>query len=725
MFPPTSRSLNQRRQLLQFVIYLAIGVTILLLGLLWQLQRSPMTHAQSQPDALGSLSGTVRNAQGDPLPNVEVLLQHYRFQYGSRTVTTNAQGVYQFLSLQSGVYRIQFQDPQEQYASEYYMDAYFTGDATNVSVNGNHVTGIDSTLEVGGAISVTLQNSPEITTTLYELTLYRQNAGGAWTNYSYLVQVGENSARFETLPAGSYRLCVRGYDYLSYVYTPVVECYDNVRPESFTSVAPDAADINVQAGVEQAITVRLGDNPQIEGYVTNRQAQPLANIPVALFPYGSYPQQIVTTDSNGYFSFPYIPDGLYSLVFNTHYFGLNNYLPVYYPGYLSPSDAEAILVDNNTHISTTVQLRPTARITGKVTLPGDVPVDWTTISLYRQHSNGAWSDPWCSQQCPTTIYDPSTGVFTVTNLAAGTFRVRADAYVGGSSYLMGFYGGESFETADDVTANSGQIAAGINIVVGEHEFDASIRGTVMGDGAPLEGIEVGLFNQSYAGYQSVMPLFTTTTDQQGRYSLEGLTFGYYQVAFRDPQGIYATTFYSNPTSFDYMWIPVTSTGVTDNIDVELTPGGTIRGHIRTQGGKHPGGFTMQVIHYNDPYAIQPLPYIDEKSDATGFFEITGLPPGNYSLMATTPDGSGEYPPFVSLFYPNDPYPQQTLEVKAGQTQEGKDFFFFFEPNVFLPVIEGNAAVADPGPLPFPPALPGLPIPVPPAPIPTPTPDLSR
>src|SRR5262249_45090529 len=136
--------------------YVTLSASLLLLGFLWLFRLGAPLHAQSQPEALGSLSGTVRNEEGEPLPNIAVRLSQYQGQYASRQTTTDAQGAYEFLSILSGLYVLQFQDSQNVYAPALYENAHFSEDAKTVAVNGNAVTGIDMRLALGGAISVKL-----------------------------------------------------------------------------------------------------------------------------------------------------------------------------------------------------------------------------------------------------------------------------------------------------------------------------------------------------------------------------------------------------------------------------------------------------------------------------------------------------------------------------------------------------------------------------------------
>src|SRR4051794_25537569 len=241
-----------QRSRVPFAISLGVCAVFLLLGLLGLLNPTPAAHAQGQPEALGSLSGTVRDAKGNPLPNITVWLEHPTYQYPRRQVTTNGQGVYQFLSVFSGNYWLRFEDAENHFASTYYTNASFPEDATKVTINGNAVSGVDMELEAAGAISITLQKSEPITTTSPFFVLYRQTASGHWTAYpTFPMFESESVLVFSGLSSGPYRLCVQ-------VYAPdqegyLTECYANVLPEMFDQLPDNATNIDVHAGKETKV----------------------------------------------------------------------------------------------------------------------------------------------------------------------------------------------------------------------------------------------------------------------------------------------------------------------------------------------------------------------------------------------------------------------------------------------------------------------------------------
>lgn len=721
-----------RRTRVSFIASLAITLTLVLFGLLLLLLPQRST-AQTQPEALGSLRGVVRNTQGDPLPNITVWISQYRVQNEFRHVTSNGAGVYEFPSLPSGTYTLRFEDNNKQYATKYYVAADFATDATNVVINGNDVGNVDMELAQGGAISLTLQSSSLVTMTTYYPSLYRHTFNGTWLLYRQAIaEAGKNSYLFDGLPPGNYRLCAAALNY--YGSFQVNECYENITlpPEIPTQLAANATDISVKAGQSTQITIDFDDTPQIEGTILSPSNQPLAGITVRLYHTNLYWQYDTTTDEHGYFHFPYLEAGMYYLVYNAPGGTQNPYLPTYYPNEGTTGTMREIQVEDTTHISRTTKLRAAAYITGHVTLGDNAPVTWATISVFRQAPNEMW---YRYEQCPVpftyycfspSTYDPATGVYTVTNLIPGDYRVGADAYLPNTQFTQfAFHGGDSLEEADTVSLARGQTVGGIDIVVGEGKFDGVISGQVTADGQPVAGIEVGLFTSYNYNYtQSAMPNFTTITDAQGRYALEGLSAGHYAVGAYDPKGMYASTFYVEGQFIDYappvagttLWYSGTNT--LDKIDMTLSPGATIRGHVHAQGQTN-GDYIVQLVTnfqpYSDPVYGPPIAYADEKSDANGFFEITGVPPGNYYLRTYPPTGSDAYSFYDPIFYPGtrDSYFAQVITVAAGQTLEGKDIYVYSTPTIFMPAVVGESDDPAAG-------LPPTPVPPISGPLPTPT-----
>ncbi|MCC6456717.1 MAG: carboxypeptidase regulatory-like domain-containing protein [Caldilineaceae bacterium] len=681
-----------RRRSVVLATYLMLSIALLLFGLLWLLQSPPSAHAQSQPEALGSISGVVLDDQDDPLSDITVWLEQYPDPYPLRSVATDAEGAYTFHSVLPGTYQLRFEDPREIYTPLYYQAAHFAEDAEDIVVSGNDVTGIDMELGVGGAISVTLQSPSELPLSYAILKVYRQTTVGYWLLYrTAFVSPSQETTRIGALPSGHYRLCAQFS--LVHDYNPITECYDNIIAENVDRLPPNAADIPVQTGAVTEITMALDEIIQLEGYVRGPDDAPLANIVVIAHNVEGLGDRYNSTNGNGYFRFGQLPSGNYSVQFNPapySYWQPDPFLPASYPSLAATPNS--VSISPETRISITTHLTPEARIIGKVTLPGDVPYGYPMIVTYHQKPDGTWGNPGeCYEFCPQVFYEPATGAFTMTQMAAGTYRVRSQhALPNGIDLLTGFYGGASFESAADIVLEAGETATGINIVVGEANFDGVITGLVTADGSPKEGVEVGLFQ--YYAYNAMpdMPFIFTKTDNQGRYRFEGLAAGTYRVGVRDPAGSYAITFYANPgdpLNSEFVALPENAT--LSDIDIALSRGGAIRGRVLTEEGKHPGGFEIFLLQDGDPYyGAATLPFVDARTDAGGAFEIQGVPPGTYHVLARSPQGSPEYNSQESRFYPatHEYFFAKQIEVQAGQTRAGVDIYFTVVPEQFLPFV---------------------------------------
>lgn len=677
---------------------------LLLLGAFWLGEFSLPLLAQSQPEALGNLSGAIRNKEGDPLPNISVTLEQrpaseWVYSEPGRTVTSDESGEYHFYSLFPGDYWLYFADAQGIYAAAYYPDADFQADATQVSVSGNNVS-VDMVLHPGGSINVATSTVDSSTPITYFAYLYRQDKVGRWYEYREAQQaIGEEAAHFEGLPTtGTYRACATDVD-LDIRPSPgwyvdinrFVECYDNVLPNDFFSVASNAQDLVVTAGVPVNIPIVLGDQVQLEGTVLDPDGEPVAGVFVTVpyihdweFSYST------TTDEQGRFRFKYLDTGSYPIRFYPAY--ESNFLPFHYPEDINDDDNPTYVpIGPTTHMSITQTLIPGANITGKVTFPNDAPVPHVQVKAFKRSQDNSSNDLWNS------VAPDATGVYTITHLPPGTYTVGTTYYfLDALAPLNAYYGGSSPYDATPIELTVGETRGGIDFHLGLHAFDSSMAGQVTGGGKPVAGIEVGLFVCNWQDcldkpvFSSNYPFVTARTDAQGRYQLDGLALGSYQVAFRDPAGIYATQFYSNAV---YPSVPtlVTLTGpdVVDHINAELSPGATIRGHVRTSHDIDPGGFIVSLMQYTEWYGYGNYPEylaLPTTTAADGAFEIRGLPEGVYAMKAERNDATG----YVAGWYSGETINGEAqFTVTAGATLEKMDIYILElgEPTCFMPYID--------------------------------------
>ena len=169
----------------------------------------------------------------------------------------------------------------------------------------------------------------------------------------------------------------------------------------------------------------------------------------------------------------------------------------------------------------------------------------------------------------------------------------------------------------------------------------SIEGTVVdGSGAPIAGATVNTVAptretlaraparwQMAAFYGAVLP---AVSDASGRFVLRGLAPGNVQLVARAPA--FATT---TPTALD-LTLAENRTGVT----VSAVPARSISGFVVARGGSR-GLAGVRVIAMREG-ALIAMPMV-VATDATGYFEITGLAAARYRIAAVAPG----FVPYVS------------------------------------------------------------------------------
>ena len=107
-----------------------------------------VTGIDAQLTEHGTISGTVTDANGDPVEGIQV-------SAGDFSSSTTSDGSYLITVLFPGSYTVAFRDVDDRgYAAEWYDDANNEGSATPVEVDaGEAVVGIDAQLAEGGSIS--------------------------------------------------------------------------------------------------------------------------------------------------------------------------------------------------------------------------------------------------------------------------------------------------------------------------------------------------------------------------------------------------------------------------------------------------------------------------------------------------------------------------------------------------------------------------------------------
>ncbi|GGU29446.1 MSCRAMM family protein [Nocardioides albus] len=232
-----------------------------------------------------------------------------------------------------------------------------------------------------------------------------------------------------------------------------------------------------------------------------------------------------------------------------------------------------------------------------------------------------------------------TTATTTTDVDGGYLFDDNDTGTGYSVTLTvpdGYNGGPDGTTRSDITVADDPVA-GQDFVVNQL---ASVSGTVTGGGNGLGGVQVRLVPAGGGD-----PI-TTVTDGDGTYLLDGVPPGDYTAEIDAPEG------YSGATSRP---VAVAASDVT-GVDFDLTRPGAVAGQVTDASSGAPvAGVTVTVEGPDGPVAVT--------TDDAGGYVVEDLPPGDYTITVTAPDGTrvvGE--------------PTRTVTItSAGEIRGGQDF----------------------------------------------------
>jgi Carboxypeptidase regulatory-like domain len=345
--------------------------------------------------------------------------------------------------------------------------------------------------------------------------------------------------------------------------------------------------------------------------VDQRNSLPVSGVTVALVNNASQQVAQTTTDGNGAYSFSVIAPGA---------------------GYTVKASQPP-----NTAFSGGVSSSFTVSA-GHATTGVIVPLTSDSVS-------GTVLDPVTEQGIPNLEVDllnsSSQEVDQTTSDAHGNYSFGG--ITPGTNYTVRFNpAGESdgynTATSSPFTVTAGQATPGIN---GELFRAAAVSGRVLDpSGQGAQGVTVTV--EDTAGHT-----YTTTTGSDGRYELEGVPTGSYQIEFIPPFG----------QSYLYQWYPgksgrpeaaevsLTAGQLTSGLDATLASGGTISGTVIGRGAPLSG---VQV----DVYEEGGTPVFDdtEPTEVTtgtdGTYSFTGLPSGNYEIQFSAPAGTD----YVNQYY---------------------------------------------------------------------------
>lgn len=176
----------------------------------------------------------------------------------------------------------------------------------------------------------------------------------------------------------------------------------------------------------------------------------------------------------------------------------------------------------------------------------------------------------------------------------------------------------------------------------------SISGTITnGSGEPLAGLVVTAYRRQQTNWQSARQ---TTTNAAGEYRFPWMPSGSYRLSIRDPQGLYASTFYPDAADIEEASDVVMLGASLSGLNTQIGAGGTITGTLAWPDGPTPFNSTIELYYVTDAPFTTRLTPSDELSLAPELrqyrlvatesftesvvnYDFTGLAAGSYRVCA--------------------------------------------------------------------------------------------
>ncbi len=356
----------------------------------------------------------------------------------------------------------------------------------------------------------------------------------------------------------------------------------------------------------------LGLAAQISGTVTTADGnRPMSDLRVTLYTLDEQFVDAATTDANGRYHLEKLTPGEYKLLFTpTNNATWRDYLPEYFNDQPDFADADTITLVTADRRVIDAQLIRSGRLLGTVTDESNsAPLAGIEVSVYDENA-----------LVVATVPTTASGIYTVTGLATGNYRVRFVPPASGvnSAYLAEYHNNQPTLA----------LADGAAVTVGaETTVDAGLTpgGQIKGqitDQTTNNAIG-GIHAEAYDRYGVLQASATSATD--GTYTLTGLASGDYWLYFEAPDSGAAAR-YGSAHHLDA--VEVTAPGVVNNLNAQLVQLGQISGRVTAaDGGAGLGGVSVR-LYDGDGLFVDSV-----TTDSSGIYTTTGLLAGSYTLYA--------------------------------------------------------------------------------------------
>ncbi|MCU0305709.1 MAG: carboxypeptidase regulatory-like domain-containing protein [Thermoanaerobaculales bacterium] len=396
----------------------------------------------------------------------------------------------------------------------------------------------------------------------------------------------------------------------------------------------------------------------IGGVVTDPGAAPLADIEVSAFTDSTTGWRLAAfteTAADGSYLLDGLADGAYRVLFRD--WGQVWAFEVH-PDATRLDGGLDVLVDGG---ATTVDaaLVPAGLITGRVTDANGVPVEYPIVFVY-----SAGTDP---EVLFVGQVDPATGDYQVGGLPTGDYLMMFSGRRGSTSWTEYFENALRLADATPIAVVAGATTGGIDGELGPPAggYPGGVQGLVTDiTGAPLAEIEVSLYTEVGPGEWDLATYQTTAAD--GGFLFDQVPDGTYTLGFRDWAQAYAFVYWGGGSRLADA-VPFEVSGAMLTADAIMELGGRISGVLTDPAGEPLDNALVFALTSDDPPQVL---FLTNPDQATGLYELGGLPTGDYLVQFSGWQGLASYVGYYDGAESVDL--AQPVPVTIGQTTAGID-----------------------------------------------------